>query len=135
MIAIIREVISGRIDRRQLGATVNDVNVYGATTEFPGTLMEKLYARHRPTLADVKKAVTEYKEAGILGAASAIVEIDEETGKKGYAYAESNRIRAGRSACAGLALFLKMNSEKPLVGMTVVVNTGWMYLPHQRFGV
>jgi threonine dehydratase len=131
IIGVIHDEVSGRKnDPRLKGAPVKDISVYGATTRNEKSQMDKLYAKYRPTLREVNKLLSEYKEKKrSLGPNSEIFEVSEERAEEAYQWAQTKQIRTEHSGCAGLALFLEMKDKIPVKDRIAVVNTGWLYLP------
>jgi hypothetical protein len=106
------------------------IHVLGATTDWPQTLMDKLYAKFRPTEADIDRKRTNLIETGIIGDRSAIIPIKDSWAVTADKKARDQNIRTELSGIAGFGLFLSMEAELPLStkDVVVIVNTGSMHV-------
>jgi hypothetical protein len=106
------------------------IHILGATTDWPQTLMDKLYAKFRPTEADIDRKRTNLIATGIIGDRSAIIPIKDSWAVTAAKKARDENIRTELSGIAGLGLFLSIQAYLPLTenDVVVVVNTGWMHV-------
>lgn len=120
-------------DRRLEGGsrTIEGLQLYGATSEDWKTKMDKLYAAHRPTLAEARRVATEMIEAGHCGARSGVYDVGEAFVPEALETARAGKIQCDESGIAGLALLLELNEQEPFPNddEILVVNTGWLALP------
>lgn len=123
----------------RLSAPIEQINIYGATTENPNSKMVMLYAKWRPVLRRLRETLTDFKRAGSLGDRSGVFAIDDELAEKALlciqrqALSPETRglysaIRSDVSGIAGLALYLEHADEIPDGETVVVVNTGCLDL-------
>lgn len=123
----------------RLSAPIEQVNIYGATTENPNSKMVMLYAKWRPVLRRLRETLDDFKRAGSLGQASGVFVINDELAEgalvqiQRQALAPETRamygaIRSDVSGIAGLALYLRMADAIPRGDTVVVVNTGCLDL-------
>jgi cysteine synthase len=118
------------VDPRLISACRKGINVHGATTDEPRSRMDKLYAKWRPTLRELRKKIKRLKNGGILGGASEIETVDDKFVEPAMKYAESNGIPTEESGIAGLALLMQHRESKHRKrGKILVVNTGRMCVP------
>jgi hypothetical protein len=123
----------------RLSAPIEQINIYGATTENPYSKMVMLYAKWRPVLRRLRETLADFKRAGSLGERSGVFTIDDEMAEKALlciqrqalspeTRAMYSAIRSDVSGIAGLALYLQRASEIPQGETVVVVNTGCLDL-------
>ena len=123
----------------RLSAPIEQVNIYGATTENPNSKMVMLYAKWRPVLHRLRETLSDFKRAGSLGQASGVFAIDDELAERALLYIQRQAlspetramygaIRSDVSGIAGLALYLQRAHEIPEGETVVVVNTGCLDL-------
>jgi threonine dehydratase len=123
----------------RLSMPIEQVNIYGATTENPNSNMVMLYAKWRPVLRRLRETLDDLKRAGSLGQASGVFPIEDELAEQALlqiqrqALAPETRamygaIRSDVSGIAGLALYLRMADAIPRGENVVVVNTGCLDL-------
>lgn len=131
IIHVIERGLTGQFDLRLKsgGESLRNVTVYGATTHDPNSQMRKLYAKFRPTLADIEIQLDRCKQNKFVGKMSGIYPIEESNAHQAMAIFASNGIPTEISASAGLGLFLRMANEIPVNEKVLVVNTGRIYLP------
>jgi len=119
----------------RLSAPIQQINIYGATTENPNSKMVMLYAKWRPVLRRLRETLDDFKRAGSLGEASGVFAIDDELAERALlsihrqalpadTRAMHSGIRSDVSGIAGLALYLRMAEAIPRDDTVVVVNTG-----------
>jgi hypothetical protein len=135
ILTILRDERSGaRVDPRLLGssAAIEGLNVYGATSYTPGTKMDKLYAKYRPTLREAEQLVEDCRNDGTCGPLSKIEGVQERSIRDALDLASSNNIECDASGIAGLSLLfqkVREGQEYPESEGILVVNTGWLALP------
>jgi hypothetical protein len=123
----------------RLSASIEQVNIYGATTENPNSKMVMLYAKWRPVLRRLRETLNDFKRAGSLGEASGVFAIDDELAERALLQIQRQAlppetramygaIRSDVSGIAGLALYLQRAHEIPEGETVVVVNTGCLDL-------
>jgi pyridoxal-phosphate dependent enzyme len=123
----------------RLNAPIEQVNIYGATTENPNSKMVMLYAKWRPVLRKLRETLQDFKRAGALGEASGVFAIDDELAERALLQIQRQAlppetramygaIRSDVSGIAGLALYLQRAHEIPEGETVVVVNTGCLDL-------
>lgn len=123
----------------RLSAPIEQVNIYGATTENPNSKMVMLYAKWRPVLRRLRETLQDFKRAGALGEASDVYAIDDELAERALLQIQRQAlpaqtramygaIRSDVSGIAGLALYLQRAHEIPEGETVVVVNTGCLDL-------
>lgn len=123
----------------RLSAPIEQVNIYGATTENPNSKMVMLYAKWRPVLRRLRETLNDFKRAGSLGEASGVFSIDDAHAENALLQIQRQAlppetramygaIRSDVSGIAGLALYLQRASEIPTDDTVVVVNTGCLDL-------
>lgn len=106
------------------------IHILGATTDTPQTRMDKLYAKFRPTEAEIDLKRINLIKAGIIGDRSAVIPIKDSWAVKAAKRARDHNIRTELSGIAGLGLFLSLEADLPISpkDVVVIVNTGWMYV-------
>jgi hypothetical protein len=116
--------------RDLLPEELSGIHVLGATTDNPQTLMDKLYAKFRPTEAEIDLKRRNLIATGIIGKRSAVIPITDAMAVAAAKKARDANIRTELSGIAGLGLFLSMQSKLRLTkkDVVVVVNTGWMHV-------
>lgn len=123
----------------RLSAPIQQVNIYGATTENPNSKMVMLYAKWRPVLRRLRETLSDFKRAGALGEASGVFAIEDELAERALLQIQRQAlpletralygaIRSDVSGIAGLALYLQRAHEIPEDETVVVVNTGCLDL-------
>ncbi len=105
------------------------INVYGATSEDPGTQMHMLFARFRPTRSGIDQAVGDFVRRGTLGDRSGISPITDKQAQRASLQVPAFGIRTDLSGAAGLTLYSTMATRIPVKEKVVIVNTGCVYLP------
>jgi cysteine synthase len=128
---IIEAEKSGRRDDRlrEGSASIENVNLYGATSDDPKTNMEMLFAYHRPMLGGIEQDLERFVADKVLGSRSAICDVGNNDAVRAVEWAQGARIRTDYSGAAGLALFMKMAGDIPPDELVLVVNTGAIALP------
>jgi hypothetical protein len=135
VLTVLRDELTGLTnDRRLTGGsrTIEGLELYGATSEDWKTKMDKLYAAHRPTLAEARRVVADMREAGHCGTRSEVYDVGEAVVPVALEEARTNKIQCDESGIAGLALLLELKEkgeEFPTDEEILVVNTGWLALP------
>lgn len=133
-----RHLREGAWDER-LSAKIEQINIYGATTENPNSKMVMLYAKWRPVLRRLRETLDDFKRAGALGDRSGVFPIEDESAERALlsiqrqslppeTRAMYSAIRSDVSGIAGLALYLERAHEIPEDETVVVVNTGCLDL-------
>jgi Pyridoxal-phosphate dependent enzyme len=128
----------GARDRRIAGLGVDDlrgIHVLGATSHESGTIMDKLYANHRPSMVGLPDKIEALKKIGTLGSHSGVYPLPD-TYADDALIAVRNRgkgkepINSEHSGIAGLGLVFKFIDDKHNFNgnKVLVVNTGRMYL-------
>ena len=123
----------------RLNAPIEQINIYGATTENPNSKMVMLYAKWRPVLRRLRETLADFKRAGSLGERSGVFTIEDESAAKALLCIQRQAlppetrglygaIRSDVSGIAGLALYLERAHEIPEGETVVVVNTGCLDL-------
>lgn len=136
---VIHRHLNGRAWDERLSAPVEQINIYGATTENPNSKMVMLYAKWRPVLRRLRETLEDFKRAGSIGDASGVFSIDDDLAEHAllsiqrHALPPETRamyaaIRSDVSGIAGLALYLQRAGEIPAGERVVVVNTGCLDL-------
>lgn len=124
----------------RLSAPIEQIDIYGATTEDPNSKMVMLYAKWRPVLRRLRETLDDFKRAGSLGENSGVFAIDDDLAEKALlcirrqslpprTRALYSGIRSDVSGIAGLALYLQRAERIPADETVVVVNTGCLDLP------
>ncbi len=119
----------------RLSTPIEQLNIYGATTENPNSNMVMLYAKWRPVLRRLRETLDDFKRAGSLGASIRRLSNRGRTCREGAAQIQRqalppetramySAIRSDISGIAGLALYLRMAEAIPRGDTVVVVNTG-----------
>lgn len=126
------ELIGVSNDRRLTGGlrSIEGLQIYGATSSDRKTKMDRLYAPHRPTLAEARRVVDSMRDQSFCGPASNIYDVDEGIASDALSLARANGIKCDESGIAGLALLLQLSKqhEFPAESRLLVVNTGWLSL-------
>ena len=136
---VIHRHVCERAWDERLNAPIQQINIYGATTEDPNSKMVMLYAKWRPVLRRLRETLSDFKAAGSLGEQSGVFAIDDNLAEKALfsiqrqalapeARAMYSAIRSDVSGIAGLALYLQRADEIPPDETVVVVNTGCLDL-------
>ena len=133
LLSVISDLHAGKTDRQFTGdgASLRNINVYGATTYEPHTRMTKLYAAHRPALRDIRELLEDCKAHGVVESASEIYPVKDAEAEA--AKHELQRVSPSTcfelSAVAGLALFMRLADQIPADDRVLIVNTGRTYIP------
>jgi hypothetical protein len=136
---IIHRHLCERAWDERLSAPIEQVNIYGATTENPNSKMVMLYAKWRPVLRRLRDTLQDFKRAGSLGEASGVFPIEDELAEQALLQIQRqalpvesrsmySAIRSDVSGIAGLALYLQRAEQIPEGETVVVVNTGCLDL-------
>jgi cysteine synthase len=134
ILRVVRDELTGVTrDPRLSGGSraIEGLELYGATSDDWRTKMDKLYAAHRPTLAEAKRFVEEMRTDGHCGQRSGIYSVGEHMLTPALEAAHAAHIRCDESGIAGLALLLELDAAQPFQALDeiLVVNTGWLALP------
>lgn len=134
VLTVLRDELTGVTKDRRLdgGAqTIEDVQLYGATSNDWKTKMDKLWAEFRPTLDEARRVCGEVVDAGLCGPKSRVYDVEERFVKGALETARSGWVQCDESGIAGLALLLQLSQEDvfPENEEILVVNTGWLALP------
>jgi len=136
---VIHRHVCERAWDERLSAPIQQINIYGATTEDPNSKMVMLYAKWRPVLRRLRETLSDFKAAGSLGEPSGVFAIDDNLAEKALfsiqrqtlapdARAMYSAIRSDVSGIAGLALYLQRAEQIAPDETVVVVNTGCLDL-------
>ncbi len=136
---VIHRHVCERAWDERLSAPIQQINIYGATTENPNSKMVMLYAKWRPVLRRLRETLSDFKAAGALGEQSGVFAIDDSLAEKALlsiqrqalapeVRAAYSAIRSDVSGVAGLALYLERADQIPPNETVVVVNTGCLDL-------
>ncbi len=123
----------------RLSAPIEQIDIYGATTEDPNSKMVMLYAKWRPVLRRLREPLDDFKRAGSLGERSGVFGISDDLAERALlcirrqaptaeARTLYSAIRSDVSGIAGLALYLERAEQIPEGETVVVVNTGCLDL-------
>jgi len=119
-----------RDDRlREGSASIENVNLYGATSNDDKTNMEMLFAYHRPMLSGIEQDLGRFVADGTLGNHSKIICVGNNDAIKAVLWAQGAGVRTDFSGAAGLALFMTKSNDIPPDETVIVVNTGTIALP------
>jgi hypothetical protein len=134
VLTVLRDELTGVTRDRRLdgGAqTIEDVQLYGATSKDWKTKMDKLWAEFRPTLDEARRVCKEVVDAELCGPKSRVYDVKERFVKGALEAARSGGVQCDESGIAGLALLLQLSQEEefPEDEEILVVNTGWLALP------
>jgi Pyridoxal-phosphate dependent enzyme len=125
------EIKNDRYDRRLIHGTesLQNVNIYGATTNDPKSQMDKLYAPYRPAREEIEGFIERCKKEGTIGPHSGIFTVSDESAIRAAHALTDKCIATEISGSAGAGLFLEMHRKIPLNERVMIVNTGRFYLP------
>jgi threonine dehydratase len=134
ILTVLRDELMGVANDRRLAGgieMIKSLELYGATSDDWKTKMDKLYATHRPTLAEARRVVTEVREAGHCGPNTDVYHVNETIVAAALSVAKTNGVQCDESGIAGLSLLLQKADDLsiPSNEKILVVNTGWMALP------
>lgn len=120
------EVAYAKKDRRFKGdiRILRHCNFMGATTKYPDSKADKLFAHHLPFPKIDDEWIRFYKASGFCGQETGIYLIKENFLDKAMEIATSQGIYCEPSGIAGLALMLQMEDRLPKNKKMLIVNTG-----------
>ena len=105
--------------------TIKKCNYFGASSNQPDTLMDKLFSNFLPSINSFRKYIRELKnEYACVGSLTDIYYVDEKIVKQAIEVARSQDIKCEPSGLAGLALMLQMKDQIPSDSRILIVNTG-----------
>ena len=109
---------------------IEGLEVYGATSSDRKTKMNKLYARHRPTLKEAERVVAKMRDEGFVGRNSKIYDVGETNVPEAVKAARAGEVHCDESGIAGLSLLIQLSYRRdfPIGEQILVVNTGWLPL-------
>ncbi len=136
---VIHRHVCERAWDERLSAPIQQINIYGATSENPNSKMVMLYAKWRPVLRRLRETLSDFKAAGSLGEQSGVFIIEDELAEAALLAVQRqalapevrslySAIRSDVSGIAGLALYLQRADQIPPDETVVVVNTGCLDL-------
>jgi hypothetical protein len=108
---------------------IRGIHVLGATAKERTTLMDKLYAKHRPPEEAIHAKVRALVASEVLGAKSGVFPITDKVADQGLRFAQANGLNTELSGIAGLGLLFEQERQLGLKpeDRVVVVNTGWLH--------
>ena len=105
-------------------STIQHCHFMGATTHTQNTRLDKLFSYHLPSLRDYNDYLQSMIENNRIGAASSILDVEEEFIEEALALAHAQQIVCEPSGIAGLALLLQNKTDIPTHEKILIVNTG-----------